>query len=355
MAVLLRVHIMDLVPGDQLQDDTFNHAGVLVLRKDATLSHESIARLLQHSIDYIDIIERKIDLEHTADQLPSHKAYTKVNQQFHHAIDQFEHLFLTVLADGTYEDNKMEQLLQPVVSTLEEQKDVVSLLLLLHQQQTDDYTYNHSLQVGMLAYYIAKWLHYSDEEAYLVSKAGFLIDIGTSKLSTSIVNKPGRLTDQEFAEIKKHPEYSYNIIMGSTKDEVSALVALQHHEREDGSGYPKGLHGQDIHPYAKIVAVADVYTAMISNRVYQTKQELLTVLKELNTLSFGKLSPEPTQALIKHLLPNFIGKKVLLSTGESGIIVMTSQTDFFRPLVQTDTTFIDLARKPEITIQEVYL
>lgn len=352
---MLRVHIMDLIPGDQLLNDTFNHAGVLVLRKDSTLTHESIARLLQHNIDYIDIIERKIDVEPTMDKSPSLTTYNKINQQFHHAINQFEHLFLAVLAGGTYEDNKIEQLLQPVVSTLEEQKDVVSLLLLLHQQQTDDYTYNHSLQVGMLSYYIAKWLNYSDQEAYLVSKAGFLIDIGTSKISPTIVNKPDRLTKEEFAEIKKHPEYSYDIIMESTQDEISALVALQHHEREDGSGYPKGLRSDDIHPYAKIIAVADVYTAMISNRVYQTKQELLTVLKQLNTLSFGKLSPEPTQALIKHLLPNFIGKKVLLSTGQSGIIVMTNQTDYFRPLVQTDTNFIDLARKPDITIQEVYL
>jgi HD-GYP domain-containing protein (c-di-GMP phosphodiesterase class II) len=346
---------MDLIPGDQLLDDTFNHSGVLVLPKDSKLSNESITRLLQHNIDYIDIREREFDLGHTDDKSPSNTTHKKINEQFHHAIHQFEHLFLSVLAKGTYEDNKMEQLLQSVVATLEEQKDVVSLLLLLHGQQTDDYRYNHSLQVGMLAYYIAKWLQYSDAEAYLVSKAGFLIDIGSSKLPLSIINKPERLTEQEFAEIKKHPEYSYDIIMESTKDELSALVALQHHEREDGSGYPKGLRNEDIHPYAKIIAVADVYTAMISNRVYQTKQELLTVLKELNSLSFNLLSPEPTQVLISHLLPNFIGKRVLLSTGKSGIIVMTNPTDFFRPLVQIDTDFIDLARQPDIIIQEVFL
>lgn len=346
---------MDLIPGDQLLDDTFNHSGVLVLPKNSKLSNESITRLLQHNIDYIDIREREFNLKHIDDKHSSNTAHKKINQQFNHAINQFEHLFLSILAKGTYEDNNMEQLLQSVVSTLEEHTDVVSLLLLLHEQQTDDYRYNHSLQVGMLAYYIAKWLGYNDAEAYLVSKAGFLIDVGSSQLPLSIINKPERLTEQEFAEVKKHPEYSYDIIMKSTKDELSALVALQHHERENGSGYPKGLYSEAIHPYAKIVAVADVYTAMISNRVYQTKQELLTVLKELNSLSFSQLSPEPTQALISHLLPNFIGKRVLLSTGKSGIIIMTNPTDFFRPLIQTDTDFIDLARKPEIIIQKVFL
>lgn len=355
MAVSLRVHIMGLVPGDQLQDDTFNHAGVLVLQKDAMLSNEAITRLLQHNIDFVDIKEREIKLGKLADTLSSNTAYHKINQQFQQAIHGFEEIFLSVLADGSYDDNKVGEMLQPMIGELVEQKDVVSLLLLLHEGSPDDYTYSHSLQVGMLSYYIAKWLDYSDEEAYLVSKAGYLSDIGKCKLPPHIVNKPGKLTVEEFAEIKKHPQYSYNIIMESTRDELTARIALEHHERNDGSGYPKGLSSEEIHPYAKIVAVADVYTAMISNRVYQSKQTLLTVLKELNSLSFGKLSPEPTQALIKQMLPNFIGKKVLLSTGEVGVIIMTNQNDFFRPLIQLESGFVNLARNPELVIQEVYL
>ena len=94
---------------------------------------------------------------------------------------------------------------------------------------------------------------------------------------------------------------------------------------------------------------------MISNRVYQSKQELFTVLKELYAQSFGKLSPEPTQALINHMLPNFIGKKVLLNSGEVGAIIMTNPSDFFRPLIRTESRFIDLAKERELTITEVYM
>jgi HD-GYP domain-containing protein (c-di-GMP phosphodiesterase class II) len=155
--------------------------------------------------------------------------------------------------------------------------------------------------------------------------------------------------------MKRHTNYGYEIILNSTSDELSALVALQHHEREDGSGYPCGLTEEKIHPYAKIAAVADVYTAMISNRVYQSKQELFTVLKELNDLSFGKLSPEPTQALINHMLPNFIGKKVLLSSGEVGAIIMTNPSDFFRPLIRTESRFIDLSKERALMIVEIYM
>ena len=160
----------------------------------------------------------------------------------------------------------------------------------------------------MLAFYIAGWMGYSPEECLTVAKAGYLHDIGKSKIPSEILHKPGKLTTEEFAEMKTHL-YGYDIIKASTEDEIIAMVALQHHEREDGSGYPHGLRGDEIHPYARITAVADVYSAMTTNRVYQTKQELISVLCELYGLSFGQLNGEATQELIKHMLPNFIGKK----------------------------------------------
>lgn len=347
MSSSLKVHIMDLSPGDRLQNDVFNHFGVFVLQKGCELSNDSIVKLMQHGIDYVDIEPQTLDAEFPSD--PAFRAKPILDE----AVDGFEQLFLEALTKGTIDEAKVDQLLEPMISELDNQKDVVSLLLMIGDG--DNYTYHHSMQVGMLSYYIASWLGYPKEEAYKAGKAGYLIDIGKCKVSQSILSKPGKLTPEEFEEVKRHAEYSHEIILNSTGDELSALVALQHHEREDGSGYPHGLTSKDIHPFAKIAAVADVYSAMTSNRVYRSKQELLSVLRELNSLSFGQLSPEPTQALIRHLLPNFIGKKVMLSTGEIGSIVMTNQTDFFRPLVKTDSRFIDLSKERETSIAEVYL
>lgn len=349
----LKVHIMDLSPGDRLEADVFNNFGVLVLQKDKELTNDAIVKLMQHGIDYVDVSPQTAKAQTAAarQQIPEH--VLKVQPYFDEAVDGFESIFLEALSNGTFDEEKIDQLLTPMMNELIAQKDVVSLLLLLND--SDNYTYNHSLQVGMLSYYIASWLGYPKEEAFAAGKAGYLIDIGKSLVPQEILHKPGKLTPEEFEEVKRHTTYGHDIILKSTGDELSALVALQHHEREDGSGYPQGLHSSEIHPYAKIAAVADVYSAMTSNRVYQTKQEFLTVLRELNSLSFGKLSPEPTQALIRHLLPNFIGKRVLLSSGEMGSIVMTNQTDFFRPLVQTDTRFVDLSKEKETSISEVYM
>ncbi|SDF35529.1 HD-GYP domain, c-di-GMP phosphodiesterase class II (or its inactivated variant) [Fontibacillus panacisegetis] len=348
---------MDLNPGDRLRTDVFNHSGVLILDKEKELTNESIVKLLQHGIDYIDILPQptvvtEVDNSFTSPMMLSDQVL-HVKPSFDKAIDGFELMFLEALSTGSFDNSQVDKVLEPIVNQLVGQKDVISLLLVLNDK--DNYTYNHSMQVGMLSYYIATWLGYPKDEAYIIGKAGYLIDIGKSKVPQEILTKPGKLTPEEFEQVKRHTEYGHDIILKSTGDELLALIALQHHEREDGSGYPHGLSEKEIHPYAKITAVADVYTAMTSNRVYQSKQEFLTVLRELNSLSFGKLSAEPTQLLIKHLLPNFIGKKVTLSNGESGSIVMTNQTDFFRPLVQTNSKFIDLSKERDIIISEIFL
>ncbi|AWB44021.1 HD family phosphohydrolase [Paenibacillus sp. CAA11] len=347
----MKVHVMDLSPGHRLENDIFNNNGVFVLQKGAHLTDEAIVKLMQHGIDYVDIVP--LDAAPEDDKPVMTPSMQKMKPHFDQAVDVFETIFLESLSNGRFSEDQIDDTLQPLMGDLMSQKDIVSLLFLFDGK--DNYTYNHSLQVGMLSYYIASWLGYPKEEAYKAGKAGYLHDIGKCMVPPHILNKPGALTPEEFEEVKKHTTYGYDIIRNSTSDEITALVALQHHEREDGSGYPHSIFDKEIHPFAKITAVADVYSAMTSNRVYQSKQELLTVLQELYRMSFGKLSPEPIQALVRHMLPNFIGKKVLLSSGETGLIVMNNPADYFRPLVKTELRFADLSKEREIDIQEIYI
>jgi HD-GYP domain-containing protein (c-di-GMP phosphodiesterase class II) len=133
------------------------------------------------------------------------------------------------------------------------------------------------------------------------------------------------------------------------------MAALQHHERLDGTGYPYGIKDDKMHDLSKIVAVADIYSAMISTRVYQKERDMLHVLKELHRVSFTEIDPQICIIFIKNMLPHFIGKKVSLSNGEVGNIVMTNPTDFFRPLVQINKQFIDLSHHHEIDIDKIYM
>jgi putative nucleotidyltransferase with HDIG domain len=310
--------------------------------------------MYQHQIDYIEIEWRAGQSAEVVVEQPSAPAYNPLLRPLYHdAVAGAEQLFERALVEGRIYEEDIKESFQPLVDNFRMERDVVSLLLMLNSQ--DDYTYQHSVQVGMLSYYIARWLNWSEEETVRTGKAGFLHDIGKCKIAEAILNKPNKLTDEEYEEIKNHPQFGYDILNNSFEDPAIALAALQHHERMDGKGYPLGLSGEDIHPMARIVAVADVYSAMISSRAYSEKRDLLFVLREMHALSFHELDPDITHTFIRHMIPNFIGKRVELSTGESGNIVMTHPTDYFRPLVQVGDKFIDLSVHRQIEIKQVFM
>ncbi|WP_341281671.1 HD-GYP domain-containing protein [Paenibacillus sp. FSL H8-0537] len=351
----MKVHVTDLKTGDRLLKDTFNGYGLHVLSKGTLLENKEISKLLQHQIDYVEVESVSIvNLpERTLEQTVNPKWLPSVQPDYDNAIQGFHNLFAKASEDQTINEQEVEDAFQPLIKHLNMERDVVSMLLLLNTK--DDYTYQHSVQVGMLAYYLATWLGYSVKKSVQIGKAGFLHDIGKSQIPETILNKPGKLTKEEFDEIKNHTTYGYDIIKKSFDERYIALSALEHHERNDGSGYPKGLNGDQIEPVSKLISVVDIYSAMISERVYQKKRDLFYVLKELYKLSFRELDPHITHTFIKHMIPNFIGKKAYLETGETGIIVMTHPTEFFRPLLQINHEFIDLTVERHLKIKEIFV
>lgn len=351
----MRVHVTDLLNGDELSRDMFNNYGLHVLSKGTTLNEKEISKLFQHQIEYVDIEERQNSkpISRTIESTINPKWLPSVQPIYENAVKKTESLFMNALDQGFINDQEVTSMLQPLLNNLQMERDVVSMLLLLNTN--DEYTYQHSVQVGMLSFYLATWVGYSDEEAKQIGKAGFLHDIGKCRIDESILNKAGKLTTEEFDEVKKHTIYGHEIISNSVYEPLFAYGALQHHERNDGSGYPYGLSGEDIHPVAKIISVVDIYSAMISQRVYQNKRDLLFVLKEIYRLSFKELDAHTAHTFIKHMIPNFIGKRVELVSGEVGIIIMTHPTEFFQPLVQIEDRFIDLTIERDYEIKHVYI
>lgn len=356
----MRVHVMDLDIGDRLSTDTFNSYGLHVLSRGTLLRSQEISKLLLHQIEYVDIEPKAQPIQQvepesllTDQDVLTDETFRLLKPIYEDSITGTKSLFKEALATGVINDKIVQDTFIPFTNHVKDQRDIVDLLLMLNQQ--NDYTIQHSIQVGILSFFIAVWMGYDETESELIGKAGYLHDIGKCRLSDEILNKPGKLTDQEFRTMTQHTIHGYEIIRNSTYPYSSAVVALQHHERMDGSGYPFHLQGTNIHPYAKIVAVADVYCAMITDRIYQTKRDLLTVLKELHEMSFTKLDPTVTHIFILQMIPNFIGKKVRLKNGEFGRIVMTNTSNFFRPLIQINEQFIDLSLDSSLEIEEIYM
>jgi len=210
----------------------------------------------------------------------------------------------------------------------------------------DEYTYRHSIGVAILARWIGQASNMSRAELKQLTEAALLHDVGKLNVPAAILTKPSMLSEDEFCEIRLHSEYGHQLLRSA--DERIANVALQHHEREDGSGYPYNLTSERIDPWSKIVAVADVCHAMISTRVYKAPVSVLKVLRAMSDEDFGALAADPVSCIQRKVMTLLIGEQVMLSSGVVGRIVMLPYHAPMRPVVEVNGTFIELSKHPEL-------
>ena len=187
---------------------------------------------------------------------------------------------------------------QPSFNALREFHE--SLCKLLEGAEAKDlYTYNHGSRVQMYSLKIGELMGIPHSNIFTLQVASLFHDIGKYHVPDSILNKPGRLTDEEFDCIRKHPEHGVNLLKGRFEEPILTAVA-QHHERLDGSGYPAGLKAGQIVPEARIIAVADAFDAMTTDRAYRSAKKASEAMEELENLS-TQYDGDMVQALRCHL------------------------------------------------------
>lgn len=197
-----------------------------------------------------------------------------------------------------------------------------ALIGLARLKTADDYTYMHSVAVCALMIALSRQLKLSDEETREAGLAGLLHDIGKMAVPTAILNKPGKLTDEEFVSIKEHPAAGYQMLLEAKGVGAVALdVCLHHHEKMDGTGYPKGLEGDQISLYARMGAVCDVYDAITSNRPYKAGWCPAESLRKMSEWSRGHFDDRVFQAFVKSIGIYPVGTLVKLHSGRLGVVV----------------------------------
>lgn len=176
---------------------------------------------------------------------------------------------------------ELEQIVAARTSALQEAMQSIMLLCSSVIEMRDPYTAGHQRKVGNLSAAIARKMNLSDETVNIVLMAGYLHDIGKMSVPTEILNKPGRLSEQEMDLIRTHPRQGYEMLLNIRLPEPVRELVYQHHERQDGSGYPRQLQGDAILQESSILAVADVVEAMMSHRPYRPALGLDTALSEV--------------------------------------------------------------------------
>lgn len=229
-------------------------------------------------------------------------------------------------------------------------------LQVLNIKTYDNYTFSHSVNTCILGIALAKKLKVSPVDISKLAIGLILHDIGKILVPESVVNKPGKLTDEEFKLMKKHSEFGWDIL--KKKDEIaplSRIIALQHHEKYNGTGYPDGLKSDKIHFFAQIAALADVYDAMTSDRIYRKKyypHEALEYFMGNGNIHF---KIDLVQAFLQIIPPFAVGTTVKLSNGEEAVVKEVDMNCAMRPQIRLLKTLedVDLVDYPSITITEV--
>lgn len=210
-----------------------------------------------------------------------------------------------------------------------------ALISLARLKSADDYTYMHSVAVCALMVALAKQLDQDEKLIRELGMAGLLHDLGKALMPMELLNKPGKLTDEEFAIIKTHPVEGHQLLMeGAAVGEIPLDVCLHHHEKMDGTGYPDRLNGEQISLFARMGAVCDVYDAVTSNRPYKVGWDPAESIRKMTEWSKGHFDERVFQAFVRSVGIYPVGALVLLESGRLAIIIDQSEKSLLTPMVK---------------------
>ena len=214
----------------------------------------------------------------------------KANLVIEHSMVMMQNL---LNKPSTYRINEAKKGISEIVNLI--LQDDYTTYYLININSHDFYTYTHSVNVGILGVTLAKALfkNSSDHDIHALGIGFFLHDLGKVRINQEIINKPAKLTEEEMREIRRHPADGYKILLETRQlTTESRLIVLQHHERYDGSGYPRGLRKDEIHIYARLCSLADVYDALTSDRPYKNRLEPFQALKLMREDMLFHFQPE---------------------------------------------------------------
>lgn len=353
-----QIFVKDVEKGMVLARDVLNQKGEILLAKGFEItSAPTIKRLLiQHGVTMVGILREEIEeaaagegheagrSEASLDQLRDEELL-EVIKEISHNREIIKESFDKFVRGDKVGKQEIEKRISDTLEVFKKSANIFQIMQ--NVKHLDDITYSHCHNVSLISYTIGRWLELKDQDLKELALAGMLIDIGKVQIDQKLLNKKGQLTNDELWDLKNHSILSHEIIKDYDfiSDRVKRAVLL-HHERMDGTGYPLGLKGERIPLFAKIIAIADVYNALTSDRPYRDKKTPFEAIKILEREYMGKLDTSILYLFLRRIAGNYIGQGILLSNGERGEIVFIPQHNIYRPLIKLEDSqdLIDLGQ-----------
>lgn len=291
-------------------------------------------------------------------QVKESKEFEVFHSAFVDSVDNLKNVFSKVVMHNEQIDG--ESILSDVENVVSKGRNSIHILDMLQcMRGYDDVTYVHSVNVALLSNMIGRIIYpdISDEELKVLTLAGLLHDIGKMMVPDNIIQKKGRLTLPEYNLVKTHVLFGNNILKGiDNLDPRIAEVAMRHHERCDGTGYPGGYKREQIEPFARIVAIADTYDAMTSDRAYRAAICPFDVIEMFEREGIVKYDVEFLLPFLEKAVQAYMNTNVRLSTNQIGKVIMINKNEFSKPVVQVGDEFYDLSKETnDIVIDKVLI
>lgn len=292
-----------LIPGMQIAQSILTPSGQVFMEQGTFLTIKYIKNLAQCGISSVNVV------------LPSKIDYSKLHFSLPHrkTVELVATTFETV---HFFQEVPIAECKELVGIYLELMIDITEVANYLSQLRAyNEYTFRHSLNVAIISGLIGKWLGYNGKTLKNLILTGLLHDIGKILVPLAIINMPGKITAKEMEVVKEHSYHGYELVkeLENISDEVKIGI-LQHHERLDGSGYPLGLFGDKISPFARIIAIADMYDAMTNERVYRTQMSPFFAMETIAGDMHHKLDPDICIIFLTKIR-SYLTSTVLLNNG----------------------------------------
>ncbi len=340
----------------ELAQDVYSRSNQVILNKHSILDAQKISKIMFYSVDTIVVYEQEEEKREEVlspiQQLKSSVEFREFSQNYDNTVTALKNTINAVLTEGAEIDQ--DYLVEEVDKMVRASGSRTNVFNMIHCiREFDEMTYMHSVNVSLIAGCFAKWLELGEEAEKALTLAGLLHDVGKTMIPREIIQKPDSLTEEEYKLVKTHTIKGYELLKAKAIDDRIKLAALQHHERSDGSGYPFGKSGDQIENFSMIIAIADVYDAMTSDRIYRPRVCPFEVVRMLQTDDADKYDPKFLVPLLEQITQEFINHRVRLSNDKVGKIVLLNNAELSKPVVQVDDIFVDLAKQRDVRITEI--
>jgi len=320
---------MRLVPVEEVSPDMklakpIYHKNGILLNTGIDNLHQYGHRLLKKGVNYV-YVEDKFSQDIEVNDIIKEETRKKC-----------KNIIKKTMEDISFNKNinvkSIKKGVNQIIDDIYNSKDV--LYNLVDIKTYDSYTFSHSVNVAILSILIGKSLNFNRTNLQKLGIGSILHDIGKTLIPEDILAKKGELTEDEYKIIKKHPRFGYDYLKENDISPTAKNPILYHHERKDGSGYPKGITEDDMHDFTKIVAITDVFDALTSNRVYRKKWPTFKAINYLMSNTTDKFVLKMVKNFVRNLTIYPNGTQVKLSNGEKGIIKKQNPNYPTRPIVK---------------------